>query len=489
MECQIFKLSGLPDTSVKESKERVKAAIRNSNIEFLSRRIVVNLSPANTRKEGSMFDLPIAIGILIANRNIQNRSLRKVLMETIFMGELSLNGNIEKIRGILPIGMEAQRMGIKRMIIPKQNAEEASVLKNIEILPVSNLKEVIDYLNGEKQMIPKKNKTVSFKQQDEYKIDFSEVKGQESVKRALEIVAAGGHNCFLIGSPGAGKTMLARRLPTILPDMNIEEALEVTKIYSVAGLTSEENSIITKRPFRNPHHTVTPASLVGGGRYPKPGEISLSHLGVLFLDELPEFNRNSLEALRQPLEDRKVTINRLNTSITYPCKFVLVASMNPCLCGYYGSKEKQCTCRPEQIRKYISRVSGPLLDRIDIHIEVDSVKYSQLGQKQNIETSQEIRNRVNLAKKRQVERYQEYHIFSNSELTPPLIEEFCKLDNKGKQILEIAFNKLGLSARAYNKILKVARTIADLDNSEQIQEKHLAEAIQYRSLDRKYRND
>lgn len=488
MECQIFKSFGLPDTSVKESKERVKAAIRNSNIEFLSRRIIVNLSPASTRKEGSMFDLPIAIGVLIANRNIRNIHLGKLLTETIFIGELSLNGNIEKTKGILPIAMEAKRLGIKRMVIPMKNAEEVQVLEEIEILPVKSLKEVINYLNGEKGIKPQESQRMELSQSFSYEMDFSEVKGQESVKRALEIAASGGHNCLLIGSPGAGKTMLARRMPTILPQMQLEEALEVTKIYSIAGLISEENPMIVKRPFRIPHHTITPVSLVGGGRYPKPGEISLAHLGVLFLDELPEFNRNALEALRVPLEDRKVIISRLNTSIAYPCEFMLIASMNPCPCGYYGSKEKQCSCKPEQIKKYMSQVSGPLLDRIDIHIEVETIQYSHLEQKQKTETSKEIRNRVNRARRIQIERYQEYPIFSNSELSPQLIEKFCKLDRKGKQILEMAFDKLGLSARAYNRILKVARTIADLEGEKQIHENHLAEAIQYRSLDRKYWN-
>lgn len=483
-----FQIVGLPDVSVKESKERVKTAIRNSNIEFLSRKIIVNLSPANTRKEGSMFDLPIAIGILIANKTIKNPHLGKILMETIFIGELSLNGNIEKINGILPICIEAKKLGIKRIIVPKLNAKEANILKDIDILPVNHLKEVIDYLNGKKEIVQEPYIKLDNHANKEYEFDFSEVKGQENVKRALEVAASGGHNCILIGSPGSGKTMLARRLPSILPNMSLEESLEVSKIYSILGLTSIKTPLITKRPFRNPHHTITPVSLIGGGKNPKPGEISLSHLGVLFLDELLEFNRNSLECLRLPLEDRKVTISRVHSTVTYPCEFMLIASMNPCECGYYGSQEKSCSCKPKQVKKYINRISGPLLDRIDIHIEVTPIRYHQLELNKKIETSNQIKSRVNQARNIQLERYQKYHIFSNSELTPPLIEKFCELNTKSKKILEIAFDKLGLSARAYNRILKVARTIADLDNCPKIQEKHLAEAIQYRSLDRKYWN-
>lgn len=476
-----FEIVGLPDTSIRESKERVKSAIRNCGEDFPSRRIVVNLAPADTKKEGSCFDLPIAIGILKAIERIN-----KDLSNIAFIGELSLDGKLNKVNGILPMCVEALKLGIKTIILPKQNALEAAVVNGLNIIPADNLNQVIDYLTNVEDIKPTEVDIEKIFENNEYSIDFSEVKGQESAKRALEIAAAGGHNCLLIGSPGSGKTMLARRIPSILPDLSFNEALEVTKIHSIAGTLKNNQPLITIRPFRSPHHTISSVSLVGGGKIPKPGEISLSHYGVLFLDELPEFNKNTLEVMRGPLEDRKVTISRINASLTYPCNFMLIASMNPCPCGFYGSKDKECSCTPQQISKYMGKISGPLLDRIDLQIEVSGVKYEKLNSKEEIESSKEIKKRVNIARKIQQDRYLEYGIYSNSELTPKLTNKYCKLDEKGQAILKNAFEKLGLSARAYGRILKVSRTIADLEQSQEIKASHIAEAIQYRSLDKKY---
>ena len=484
-----LEIVGLPDASVKEAKERVKTAIKNTGIRLKSKRIIINLAPANTKKEGSKFDLPIAIGILISSGNVTNLSLKEFFKNTVFIGELSLDGKVGKINGILPIIIEAKKLGIKRVVLPQENIKEALLVSGIEILAVNNLKEILDYLNGNKYLKEMKNAVINFKIKNEYNLDFAGVKGQENVKRALEISAAGGHNCILIGSPGTGKTMLAQRLPSILPDITFKEALEVTKIYSIAGLTSKDTPLITTRPFRNPHHSITPTALIGGGRIIKPGEISLAHNGVLFLDELTEFNKKTLEILREPLEECQVKISRINMNVVYPCNFIFIASTNPCPCGYYGDKDKKCICKPEQIRRYLNKISGPLLDRIDLHIEVQKVEYIELKKEKHAESSEEIRKRVNKAKRIQLERYKNENIYSNSQLTTRLMEKYCTLDEPSKSMLEQAFKKLNLSARAYTRILKVARTIADLDNQKNIQLNHLAEAIQYRSLDRKYWRD
>ena len=478
-----FEIVGLPDMSVKESKERIKSAIKNSMIEFPSRKILINLAPADTRKEGTSYDLPIAVGILVNLEIINTKNIEN----TIFIGELSLDGKINHINGVLPMCIEAQNLGIKRVVLPKSNEREAAVVTNLDIVGVNNLQELIDYLNGNIQ-ISRVNLDIKniFTQNNKELIDFSDVKGQENVKRALEISAAGNHNCVLIGSPGSGKTMLSRRVPSILPDLTFEESLEVTKIHSISGMLNSKVGIITKRPFRSPHNTISPISMIGGGKNPKPGEISLAHNGVLFLDELPEFNRNTLEVLRGPLEDRFVTISRLYSKVTYPSNFMLIASMNPCPCGYFGSTEKNCTCSKLMIEKYLSKISGPLLDRIDLHVEVKEVKYQNLNSTKKEETSEQIKIRVNNARRIQQKRYKNFNIFSNAELTPKLIDEFCILNSECKKLLEIAFEKLGLSGRAYTRILKVARTIADLDEKEFIEKNHIAEAIQYRCLDRKY---
>ena len=478
-----WEVVGLPDATVKESKERVRTAIKNSGYEFESRRIVINLAPADKRKEGSFFDLPIAIGILLDFEDIMWQNLE----DTVFIGELSLDGRLNKINGVLPMCIEAKKLGIKRVILPEENAKEAAIVTGLQVIGATNLREVVDYLNDVENIEPTKTDIQKiFKDKSKYKLNFSDVKGQENIKRALEIAAAGGHNVLMIGTPGSGKTMMARRIPSILPDLTFDEALEVTKIHSIAGLLSKDVPILLTRPFRSPHHTVTINSLIGGGNIPKPGEISLAHYGVLFLDELPEFNKNTLEVLRGPLEDREVTISRVNASLTYPCNFMFVASMNPCPCGFYGSKDKECTCTPEAISRYMGKISGPLLDRIDIQIEVTPVKYQKIASEEKIESSEVIKQRVDSARKIQLDRYKQYGIFSNSELTPSLSNIYCKLDLKSKEIIQNAFERLGLSARGYERILKVARTIADLDKKENIEAKHIAEAIQYRSLDRKY---
>ena len=487
-----FSTVGLPDNAIKESRDRVTAAIKNSGFYFPPTRITANLAPADIRKAGSAFDLPIAIGVMAATNQVDLSKLENVIL----LGELALDGSIRGIQGALPIAIAAKENGIQNLILPAENAKEAAIVKGVNVYSIASLTEAAAFLNSDKEITPESHTswrmphahspTNGHHEHSEAHLDLLDVKGQEHVKRAIEVAAAGGHNLIMIGPPGSGKTMIAKRIPSILPKLSMDESLETTKIQSIIGILPSDTPLVVTRPYRSPHHTISDAGLIGGGKVPRPGEVSLAHNGVLFLDELPEFRRNVLEVMRQPLEDRQVTISRASASLTYPANFMLVAAMNPCPCGFFSDPTRDCKCSPTQIQNYVSRISGPLLDRIDIQVEVPAVKYAELANETTGEPSAHVQERVENARRIQQQRFVDTVIHANANMESKQIREYCKIDSQAQELLRIAINQLGLSARAYDRILKVARTIADLEGNPHIEAVHVSEAIQYRSLDRSF---